>query len=54
MSIVSASAISSLVGEKPKRRKFKLKTGGRIMATRGKKMSRGKTMSKGKKKKKKK
>jgi|MDTB01.2.fsa_nt_gb hypothetical protein len=56
MSIVSASAISSVVGEKPKRRKFKLKTGGRIMATRGKKMSKGRgskrTATRGKKKKK--
>jgi len=52
MSIVSASAISSVVGEKPKRRKFKLKIGGRIMATRGKKMSKGrKSMTRGKKKK---
>lgn len=55
MSIVTASAISSLVGSKPKRRKFKLKTGGRTMATRGKKMSsrRGskKPMTRGKKKK---
>lgn len=54
MSIVSASAISSLVGQKPRRRKFKLKIGGRIMATRGKKMSKGrKSMTRGKKKKKK-
>lgn len=55
MSIVSASAISSLVGKKPARRKFKLKTGGRIMATRGKKMSKGRgskrTATRGKKKK---
>ena len=56
MSIVTASTISSLVGSKPQRRKFKLKTGGRIMATRGKRMSsrRGSTkrpMTRGKKKK---
>jgi len=55
MSIVTASAISSLVGQKTRRRKFKL-TGGRIMATRGKRMSsrRGSTkrpMTRGKKKK---
>tara|TARA_Y100001938_G_C7859125_1_gene314686 strand:- start:193 stop:372 length:180 start_codon:yes stop_codon:yes gene_type:complete len=38
MAITSASAVSSLIGPRPSKRKFKLRTGGRIMATtRGKK-----------------
>jgi len=54
MTAVTSSAVSSTVGERPKKRKFKLNFGGTIMATRGKrKMSRGKTMSRGKKKNKK-
>jgi hypothetical protein len=55
MSIVTSSSMSAFVGDKPRKRKFKLKTGGRIMATRGKRMSsrRGskKPMTRGKKKK---
>ncbi len=56
MAITSASAVSSLSGPRPTGRKFKLKTGGRIMATRGKKQMssrRGskRTTTRGKKKK---
>lgn len=39
MSAVTSSAISSTVGERSKKRKFKLQLGGTLMATRGKKMS---------------
>jgi len=55
MAITSASAVSSLIGPRPSKRKFKLRTGGRIMATRGKKKmssNRGsrRTATRGKKK----
>ena len=37
MAITSASAVSSLIGPRPSKRKFKLRIGGRIMpGTRGK------------------
>jgi len=54
MSAVTSSAVSSTVGERPKKRKFKLKLGGTIMpGTRGKrKSSMSRKSSRGKKKKK--
>jgi len=52
MAITTSASIGALVGTRPKRRTFKLKTGGTTMARGGRKMSRGgkkkkKTMNRG-------
>jgi hypothetical protein len=48
MAITTSASVGALVGTRPKRRTFKLKTGGTTMAMRG-----GRKMSRGGKKKKK-
>jgi|TARA_E500000178_G_C16881939_1_gene689428 hypothetical protein len=55
MAIVTSGSMSAFVGDRPSKRKFKLKIGANIMATRGKKknsMAKGrKSSTRGKKKK---
>ena len=46
MAIVTSGSMSAFVGDRPHKRKFKLRIGANIMATRGKKKNK---MNKGKK-----